>query len=90
MVKLFCTKKLAAKSHEIYLQKCSTIEAFGDIVKKSIHFKDIFQVMYNFFCLYSYHEYFILSLKSEKRVTERNKRLCPEKLVTERNKILSL
>ena len=29
----------------------------------------------NFLCLYSCHAYFILSLKSEKCVTERNKRL---------------
>ena len=45
--------------------------ALGDTVKKSI--KDISQVMSNFLCLYSYHACFILLLKSEKSVTERNK-----------------
>ena len=44
----------------------------GDTVKKS-NFKDISKVMSNFLCLYSY-AYFTLLLKSEKRVTERNKR----------------
>ena len=39
--------------------------ALGDTVKKSINFKDISQVMSNFLCLYSYHAYFILLLKSE-------------------------
>ena len=34
--------------------------------------------MYNFLCHYSYHAYFILSHKSEKRVTEWNKRLAFE------------
>ena len=46
--------------------------ALGDTVR-SINFKDISQVMSNFLCLYSYHAYFILSLKSENGVTERNK-----------------
>ena len=31
--------------------------------------------MYNFLCHYSYHAYFILFHKSEKHVTEKNKRL---------------
>ena len=46
-----------------------------DHTVRSINFKDISQIMLNFLCLYSYHAYFTLMLKSEKRVTERNKRL---------------
>ena len=46
--------------------------------QKNSHLKDICPVMYNFLCHYSYHAYFILSHKSEKRVTEWNKRLAFE------------
>ena len=38
------------------------------MLSKKYYFNDISQVMSNFLCLYSYHGYFILSLKSEKRV----------------------
>ena len=78
----FLQKELAAKIH--YFCKKAPPQTFdwvlntalGDTVKKSIHVKGISQVMSNFFLfLYSVHAYFILLLKSEKRVTERNKRL---------------
>ena len=49
--------------------------AFGNTVKESSYLKDISPVLQNFLCLCSYHKYFILSQKSEKHVTERNKRL---------------
>ena len=71
------------------MQKNSTIDVwlgskFGPwrYCQKSINLKDISQVMSNFLCLYSYHAYFILSLKSEKHVTERNKRLFEAYLLT--------
>ena len=49
--------------------------ALGDIVKKSIHFKDISQVLTTkTFCVFTVIMH-ILLLKSEKRVTERNKRM---------------
>ena len=39
------------------------------ILSKNTHLEDISPVTQNFLC-HSYHTYFILSLKSEKRVTE--------------------
>ena len=44
--------------------------ALGDTVKKVFILK-IFPKLYKTFCLYSYHTYLILLLKSEKRVAER-------------------
>ena len=48
----------------------------GNTVKKLLFLKIFPKLCKTFFvCVYSYLAYFILSLKSAKRVTERNKRL---------------
>ena len=48
--------------------------ALGNTVKKVLILKIFPKLCETFLCLYSYRPSFILSLKSEKRVTERNKR----------------
>ena len=55
--------------------------AHGNTVKKIFILK-IFPQLCKTFCLCSYHVYFILSQKSEKHVTERNKRLSLWSLFT--------
>ena len=45
------------------------------ILSKKVFILKIFPKLCKTFCLYSYHAYFILSLKSDKCVTERNKML---------------
>ena len=51
--------------------------AVGNTINENSHLKCISPAMLNFLCRYSYDAYFILGHKSEKRVTDRNKRLNP-------------